>query len=583
MNTKRTVLISLSAVAVVSALTLGSSTISSSGDVHFNAALNHKVGDVGEFGGTLKLGSTRYCDSFDPALSYDSWCGVILRTYSRNIVAYSNKPGADSFVIAPDLAANMPKSTDGGKEWHITLRDDVKWDDGTVVTSDDVKFSIERLFDPDILGTVSNDSLCLFSTCSTGIPDYEGPTASGELAAITTPTPNSVVIDLTRPFPGLLNVLAMPQFGVIERARVEELAKRNQPYSAAPASSGPFIIKPTTELVSFSTNKYWQQASDDLRIPKVDSMSWSLFPTSEAASQAVLAGDIDLRVDGGLTTEFAEATFTDSSRNKFLDEVPTGTVDYLALIPTAKPLERKACREAIFYALNKSDLVRIHGGSHSAQVATSLMSAGIPGGEKTTNSYPSGTAGTGDLEAARNKLSLCGYPDGFEIRMAYVALGLGKATYESVQRSLARVGIVVDPREYRSFADYFSTGVGSPENLDTTNVGIVAAAWSPEPGQSVSYWGPIVDGRKIKLRSNLNYSSINDDRINELLDSLENGTTKAGKLNSQIDSLVMKQALYVPFVAELALNYRGPQLTNVYVQRALGGQYDLVNVGLVTK
>jgi hypothetical protein len=46
---------------------------------------------------------------------------------------------------------------------------------------------------------------------------------------------------------------------------------------------------------------------------------------------------------------------------------------------------------------------------------------------------------------------------------------------------------------------------------------------------------------------------------------------------------VMKQAIYVPFVAELALHYRGPQLTNVYVQRALGGQYDLVNIGLVTK
>ncbi len=583
MNTKRTVLISLSAVAVVSALTLGSSTISSSGAVHFNAALNYKVGDVGDFGGTLQLGSTRYCDSFDPALSYDSWCGVILRTYSRNVVSYSNKPGVDSFVVAPDLTTKLPVSKDGGQTWNLELRSGVKWDDGTAVTSQDVKYSIERLFDPDILGTVSNDSLCLFSSCSTGIPDYKGPIATGELTAIKTPSPTHLTIELTRPFPELLNVLAMPQFGVIEKARAESLAKQRKAYSYAPASSGPFVIKVTDSLVTFETNTSWDQRLDSLRIPRVDSMKWKLFPTSQAVSQAVLQGDVDVRVDGGLTDELAQSTFTNPSTNKLLDQIKTGTVDYLAIVPTAKPLERKACREAIYYALNKVDLVRVHGGVHQAQVATSMISAEVPGGEESIDPYPSGATDTGDLEAARNKLSQCGYPDGFEVRMAYVALGLGKATYESVQRALARVGIVVDPREFRSFADYFSTGVGSPENLDATNIGLVAAAWSPEPGQSVSYWGPIVDGRKIKLRSNLNYSSINNDDINGLLDSLEQGSKSASKLNRQIDSLVMKQAFYVPFVAELSLQYRGPQLTNVYVQRALGGQYDLVNIGLVTK
>ena len=583
MSTKRTVLIGLSAVAVVSALSLGSSTISSSGDVHFNAALNHKVGDVGEFGGTLKLGSTRYCDSFDPALSYDLWCGVILRTYSRNIVAFSNKPGDDSFVVAPDLATSLPTTIDAGLTWNIELRDGVKWDDGTPVTNVDVKYSIERLFDPEILGTVSNDSLCLFSACSTGIPDYKGPTESGKLATITTESTNKLVIELTRPFPELLNVLAMPQFGVVQKARAESLAKKRKAYSDAPASSGPFVLERSGSLVTLEANEQWSQFSDDLRIPKVTAMTWKLFPTSEAASQAVLDGNIDVRVDGGLTQDLAQSTFVSPETNKYLDQVPTGTVDYLAIVPTAKPLERRACREAIFYALNKADLVRIHGGSHQGEVATSMISSGIPGGDKTSNLYPSGTANTGDLEIARNKLSECGYPDGFEVRMAYVALGLGKATYESVQRSLARVGIVVDPREYRSFADYFSTGVGSPDNLEATNVGLIAAAWSPEPGQSMSYWGPIIDGRKIKLRSNLNYSNINEDHINSLLDSLESGSSSVSKLNRRIDSEVMKQAVYVPFVAELALQYRGPQLTDVYVQRALGGQYDLVNIGLVTK
>lgn len=583
MNTKRTVLIVLSAVAAVSALILGSSTISSTGSVRFNAALNQSVGDVIETGGTLNLGSTKFCDSFDPAMSYDSWCGVILRTYSRNLVSYANKPGAESFVVVPDLLAQLPASSDGGTTWTMTLRPGLKWDDGKPVTTADVKYSIERLFDPVIVGTVSTDSLCLISACSSGQPDYKGPTKSGSLVAITAMTDSNLSIELRRPFPTLPNVLAMPQFGIVEKARAESLAKNKKTYASAPASSGPFTIEISQKTVKFARNKFWSQESDNLRIPKVASMNWTLRPTSAAVDKAVIDNEVDLRVDGGLTGTVAASSLKNPSINKYLDQVGTGTIDYLALVPTAKPLERTACREAIFYALNKTDLARIHGGKSTAGIATSMISAGIPGGDKSSNKYPSGKTSTGDLEKARNKLSICGYPDGFEIGMAYVDMGLGKRTYESVQRSLARVGIVVDPHEYSSFAEYFTSGVGNPENLQNSNIGLIAAAWSPEPGQSVTYWGPITDGRKIKLRSNLNYALVNDDRINAELDSLESGKGNVAKSNRAIDEMVMEKAAYVPFIFEQNVLYRGPLLSGVYIQRALGGRYDLVNVGVNRK
>ena len=583
MNTKRTVLFSLSAVAAVSALVLGSSTISSSGSVRFNAAINQPVGDVVTTGGTLKLGSTKYCDSFDPAMSYDSWCGVILRMYSRNLVSFANKPGAESFVVVPDLLSALPTSHDDGLTWTMSLRPGLKWEDGTPVTSADVKYSIERLFDPLIVGTVSTDTLCLLSSCSSGLPDYKGPAKSGSLVAINAKSANDISIELRRAFPTFPNILAMPQFGVVEKARAESLLKSGKTYASNPASSGPFSISISKDLVSFTRNNSWSQERDVLRIPKVSSMEWTLRSTSAAVDKAVLESELDLRVDGGLSGTVASSALRNPDINKYLDQVGTGTIDYLALVPTAKPLERQACREAIFYALNKTDLARIHGGLSTSGIATSMISEGIPGGDKTSNKYPSGKLNTGDLEKARNKLSVCGYPDGFEIGMAYVDMGLGKRTYESVQRSLARVGIVVDPHEYSSFAEYFTTGVGNPENLQASNIGLIAAAWSPEPGQSISYWGPIADGRKIKLRSNLNYAMVNDDQINAELDALENGHSNVAKTNRTIDRLLMDQAVYVPFNFEQSVLYRGPLLSSVYIQRALGGRYDLVNVGVNRK
>ena len=580
MTTKRTVLTLLGAVAVVCAFSVGSSTISSSGSVNFNAALNHPVGDITGEGGTLTIGSTRVCDSFDPAMSYDSWCAVILRTYSRNLMSYANKPGKDGFVISPDLLKSAPHTSDGGTTWSATLRPNVKWDDGTALTSTDVQYSVERLFEANILGTVSNDYLCLLSACSSATPDYKGPSSSGDIKSIATPSPDTIIFTLTRPFPTFSTVLAMPQFGIVEKARVIALEAKGQTYSSAPASSGPYIVTPDSNAATFSRNPQWSQSTDGIRIPQVDAIEWKIFPDSDAANNAVISGQIDLRVDGGLTGDVADTALASKSTRKYLDLVGTGAVDYLALVATSQPLDRQACREAIFYALNKSDLLHIYGGQAGAKIATSMISQGLLGGDSDSNMYPSGSDNTGDLDAARNKLSECGYPDGFETTMAYVNLGLGKAAYESVQRSLARVGIVVDPNEFASFADYFASGVGNPDNVVTKNIGLIAAGWSPESGQSESYWGPIVDGRKIKLRSNVNYANIADDVINASLDALETGTVNVAKTNQSIDKRVMSQAVYLPFIKEQALLYRGPQLTNVYVQSALGGEYDLVNIGL---
>ena len=66
-----------------------------------------------------------------------------------------------------------------------------------------------------------------------------------------------------------------------------------------------------------------------------------------------------------------------------------------------------------------------------------------------------------------------------------------------------------------------------------------------------------------------------------LLDAIEGGNPDVARISRAIDGLVMGTASYLPYGAEQLVLYRGPQLTGVYVQQALGGQYDLVNIGKV--
>lgn len=570
----------LAAVAVVSAMALGGASVSRDGSTNFNAGLNRAVGQVTGEGGELMLGSTRLCDSFDPAQSYDAWCAVVQRMYSRTLMAYAGKPGDASLMIVPDLAAAPPTPSADFKVWTVRLREGLRWDDGSPLTSTDVRYAIERLYNPDIVGSVSSDTLCLFTTCTTGAPDYKGAQTGRHIKSLRLPDETTVVFTLTRPFARLPDILALPQFAPIQLTKDQELGAAGFAYSAAPASSGPFILKvgSKSKSATLTRNPEWSQELDGVRTPQVDSMKWTVFDNEKALDQALMKGTIDVRLDGGLGQTARDIVAADQSLRSRIDEPMTGSVSYVALVPSATPLDRKACREALLYAIDKSDLIKLRGGPDMLRMTGNMNSPILASGLVADDPYPTGE--TGSVEAARRKLVECGYPDGFEVSMAYVDLGVGKALYESVQRSLARVGILVTAVRFDSFLAYFTTGVGSQSSLKDRGIGLVATNWSPEGTSPLSYFGPIADGRKITSRSNVNYSALNDDRINALLDELETGSPDPAAVSRKVGQLMMESALYLPYGMDKLVLYRGSTITNVYVQRALGGQYDVVNMGV---
>ena len=54
-------------------------------------------------------------------------------------------------------------------------------------------------------------------------------------------------------------------------------------------------------------------------------------------------------------------------------------------------------------------------------------------------------------------------------------------------------------------------------------------------------------------------------------------------MNKQIEKLVADTVTYIPFSSDNVILFRPSYLSNVYVQQALGSNYDLVNVGVNPK
>jgi peptide/nickel transport system substrate-binding protein len=575
----------LAVIATASVALLSGSIIVRNSPGGFNAGLTRAVGGEDSPGGLLRLGSSAPCDSLDPAQTFDPWCAVVHRTFSRNLMSFAGKPGDQGLVVVPDLVVDSPVTNEDKTSWTFTLRSDVFWSDGSPVTSSDVKYSIQRLFDDSLQSPIALDTLCLLSTCSLGKPDYKGPYISPteDLASITTPDEFTVVFNLTRPFYEFSRLLATPQFAPIQMERDITLRSAGSTYATNPASNGPFVLtidQPEAQY-SFTRNDNWTQASDGVRIPKVDAMSWRVFPDADSTDQALLAGEIDVKLNYGLSPIARDEILAQKTERSLVDNPEMSFVNFLVVNPSIPPLDRVPCRDAIFYALDKVDLQNVRGGSATAAVTGSLSPPTILGYDDSYNPYPSGSDNTGNIRSARESLAQCGYPDGFQIKMAYVAIGIGKEIFLSVQKSLARVGIVVDPVEFSNFAEYFTTGIGSPETMSTQGIGLASTGWGPDYSSAYSFWAPLIDGRKIKPSSNQNFAQLNFDDLNAMLDALEAAESAAetAQINRQIEEFVMQESVYLPYAVDRIVLYRPSALTDIYVQIALGNQYDVVNVG----
>ncbi len=117
-------------------------------------------------------------------------------------------------------------------------------------------------------------------------------------------------------------------------------------------------------------------------------------------------------------------------------------LQYTSINPTVKPLDNIDCRKAIMYAVDQVGYQTAYGGEFAGgALASTLMPPLVEGHEK-FDLYPTGADNKGDVDKAKEHLTACGQPNGFSTNMAYRAdRPKEKAAAESVQQSLARVGI----------------------------------------------------------------------------------------------------------------------------------------------
>ncbi len=274
---------------------------------------------------TLRVRFGSDISQLDPARIFQNENQSIASHIYNGLVQYDQRTNA----IVADLATSHEVSADG-TVWTFKLRPNVTWHKNYgAFTSDDVKFSFERVLDP------ATGSL------------YRGQLAG--LKEIQTPDPLTVRLVLESANSGFLHKLcAFNQGWIVSRRAVTEIGER---YSMNPIGTGPFMFDRWTagsEVRLVANPSYFGGAST------LTDVIFRIVRDETAAAIALENGELDIYY--ALQSPDVIDRLRRAQNITLLDRPANNTVN-LVLNTTMGPLRDVRVRRAMAHALNRKALI----------------------------------------------------------------------------------------------------------------------------------------------------------------------------------------------------------------------------------
>jgi peptide/nickel transport system substrate-binding protein len=543
----------------------------------FDAASTSVVNPSDKKGGTLKFANPGDWDSLDPGETYYGYAWNFVRLYGRSLMMFQSAPGKEGNQLVPDLAEAPGQSSDGGKTWTYKLRKGVKFEDGTEVTSADVKYAVLRSTDKQ---TFPNGPT--YWEARLNLPSgYKGPYKSPDMntdSAIETPDKYTIVFHTTKPFAAFEYLAQLPQTIPVPKDKDTGAKYRN-----SIVSTGPYKFADLQPGKGFNLvrNDQWDPATDPNRKALPDRIEVALNVNADDLDNRLLSGDLDADVSMvGVSPAAQSRVLQDPNLKANADNPVTTRLQYTSINPTVPPFNNIECRKAIMYAMDHTAYQTAYGGQFAGgDLATTLLPP-IIGGHTDFDLYPNGPDHKGDLDAAKKSLEACGQPNGFATNIAYrPERPKEKAAAEAFQQALSRVGIMLTLKPY-PLADYFAQYCGLPPFVVKNKLGLCINSWQSDWPDGFGFLSEITDSRVIRATGGSSNTSVRIPEVDKMLDQAltELNTDKRNQMWGEIDKRVMEEAVIYPGVYARLLLVRSKNATNIFVSDAWGG-YDFPGMG----
>jgi peptide/nickel transport system substrate-binding protein len=496
-------------------------------------------------GGTISVPQRDSIAHLDPGQIYVSNESQLAQLYHRGLTGFkaTSNDGKQHEVVG-DLATDAGTTTDGGKTWKYTLKDGVKWEDGSPITSKDVRQSVERLFAPFINTGPTYLQQWLANTPGADyrklLPDgpYKGKHLPNSI--LETPDDKTIIFHFKTAHPDLPYAL-----GMVGYAMVSQKGDTKEKYDKKPVTSGPYKIQSfkSGKSMVLTKNPNWDPKTDPLRHQYVDQFNITFNQQFEDSTKALLAnGSSDQTsvsfqnsVDAGNLSKVLSDPKMKSRTVKGYQPF----VGQMNINLSHPAMQDKKVREAIAYALPVSPFQRAYGGSDAMDIPGGIISPTVSGYDPSFDPWGKKEKPAGDPAKAKKLLKEAGKV-GMKLTFGYINSQEGQAYSTAMAAGLKRAGFDVQRQEIPA-ESYYDQVSKIKNNYDIFN-----SNWGADWPSASTVIPPSFDGRQIADGAS-NYSQLNDPKVNSEIDRINKITdpVKAAKEWEKLDKHIVKDIISI--------------------------------------
>ncbi|MFT4040475.1 MAG: ABC transporter substrate-binding protein [Thermomicrobiales bacterium] len=323
-------------------------------------------------GGVVRVGIPGSAASFDPAVETVMEALWAMEHLYSNLIRMT-----PAMELEPELAVAW-EPNEAGDVWTITLREGVKFHDGSDFTSEDVVATFEHLLDPAMAS------------------QYRSNIAMVERVEATSPT--EVVFHLSSPFGEFPETLSHYQAKMLPAGQMADLA-------TTPIGTGPYRLDthvPGERTVLRRFDEFYDLEGQAF----LDEIQFVTIPEEATKMAALTSGSVELVNEVQPTS----LPMVQNAPGLVIAETITGSHQPIVMDVTQAPFDDPRVREALKLVIDRDGLVAVVLQGHGAAAADQVVPPSDP-------MYGDIAIPAPDLERARSLLAEAGYADGLNLTL----------------------------------------------------------------------------------------------------------------------------------------------------------------------
>ncbi|OLS35417.1 ABC transporter substrate-binding protein [Bacillus sp. MRMR6] len=375
-----------------------------SGNNETSSKEKENVGSDGDkSGGSLTFGLAAEPTTMDPYMQNGTHGRTVKLAIFRGLYNYNEKGEleaelAESYTSNDDLTA-----------YTFTLRD-AKFHNGDPVTAEDIKYTFDRIINPDSKATFKTELSIIDNIVVEG--------------------DKTVTFNLKEPSAPFVHFTALPESVIVSKsyteANIDDIATK-------PMGAGPFKFASWTQGSKIIVEKFEDYYKEGQ--PYLDKIEFQFYSEENTRVNALRAGDVDLIE----TVPWKDAESIGKTDNLKLASA-NGPFMALQFNTDFEPFSKPEVRKAIAYGIDRNAILNTAFSGRGKPIYGMATLEGYMGyDEKYTKYFEH------DVKKAKELLAEAGYPNGFKATLLSTSqYGMHEQTAVAVQSELKKIGIEVE-------------------------------------------------------------------------------------------------------------------------------------------